>query len=307
MLDLRVAAAPSILARRNLRGRRTNYGAQMFDLTRVRIIVGALLLLAAAALPALAQEDATERELEKYRAMMRDPFANPGLLSVDRGETLWLTPRGPKNGTLEACDLGKGPGKLDGAFAELPRYFEDAGRVMDLEARLVWCMENLQGYDRKQILQTRFSTLERDSDLEALAAFIASRSNGMKFALKLEHPKEKEAYTAGEAIFFRRQGPMDFSCATCHGENGRRIRLQELPNFGDPKQTQAVMGAWPAFRVSQNPPNGALRTMEHRLYDCVWQMRLPQVDYGSDVTVALTTYLAKQAEGGVIEVPSVKR
>lgn len=276
----------------------------MLELIRVWVICVAFFV---AAMPASAQQDATERELEKYRAMMRDPFANPGLLYVDRGEALWKTPRGPKNVSLETCDMGKGPGKLEGAFAELPRYFADAGRVMDMEARLVWCMENIQGFDRKQLIQTRFSTLERDSDLETLAAFVSSRSNGMKIAPRQEHPKEKEAYAAGEALFFRRQGPMDFACATCHGNSGRRIRLQELPDFGDAKQAQAVMGAWPAFRVSQNPPNGALRTMQHRLFDCFWQMRLPQVDYASDATIALTAYLAKRAEGGIIEVPSVKR
>jgi L-cysteine S-thiosulfotransferase len=265
------------------------------------------LLVAAAALPGAAQDNVTERELEKYRAMMKDPFANPGFLYVDRGETLWKTARGPKNVSLETCDLGKGAGKVDGAFAELPRYFADADRVMDLEARLLWCMERIQGLDRKQLVDTRFSTLERTSDLEDLTAFVSNRSNGMPIAPHQEHAKEKEAIAAGEALFFRRQGPMDFACATCHGDNGRRIRLQDLPFFGDKKQAQAVMGAWPAFRVSQNPPNGALRTMQHRLYDCFWQMRLPQVDYGSDATVALTAYLAKQAEGGVIEVPSVKR
>ena len=40
--------------------------------------------------------DATERELEKYRSMLKeDPWSNPGMLDVDRGEELWKTPRGP--------------------------------------------------------------------------------------------------------------------------------------------------------------------------------------------------------------------
>ena len=60
---------------------------------------------------------------------------------------------GPKNVSLEGCDLGKGQGKVDGAFAELPRYFADADRVMDMETRIVWCMETLQGIDRAEILK----------------------------------------------------------------------------------------------------------------------------------------------------------
>src|SRR5688500_7032916 len=44
-----------------------------------------------------AQETDTERAIEHYRQMLKDdPWSNPGLLDVDRGETLWATPRGPK-------------------------------------------------------------------------------------------------------------------------------------------------------------------------------------------------------------------
>src|SRR3954462_6582767 len=103
---------------------------------------------------ALAQDAETEKGLEKYRAMMReDPWSNPGYLDVDRGEALWTTARGPKNVTLQQCDLGKGQGKVDGAFAELPRYFEDAGRVMDVETRILWCMETLQEFNAADLVK----------------------------------------------------------------------------------------------------------------------------------------------------------
>ena len=61
---------------------------------------------------ALAQDAETEKAIEKYRAMLReDPWSNPGFLDADRGEALWTTARGPKNVTLEQCDLGKGPAR----------------------------------------------------------------------------------------------------------------------------------------------------------------------------------------------------
>src|SRR5262245_54642773 len=97
--------------------------------------------------PVRAQHDA-DRAVGKYRQMLKeDPWSNPGLLDADRGEALWKTAAGPHKATLERCDLGKGPGVVDGAFAELPRYFSDAGKVMDLVTRLMWCMERLQGLD----------------------------------------------------------------------------------------------------------------------------------------------------------------
>ncbi len=248
--------------------------------------------------------DATEKEIEKYRAMISDPMANPGFLNVDRGEALWATKRGTKNVSLEGCDLGEGAGKLEGAYAKLPRFFADAGKVLDLEQRLLWCMETVQGFDTKDAIKRRFSGPGVVSDMEDLVGYIANKSNGMKFAMPLAHAKEQEMYAVGEAIFFRRSAVMDFSCATCHAEEGKRIRLQGLPNLAKPgKPSQETMGSWPTYRVSQSQ----MRTMQHRLWDCYRQMRMPPPDYASDGLTALTVYLTKNAEGGEILVPSIKR
>ena len=46
---------------------------------------------------------------------------NPAELFEAKGEALWKQTRGPKNASLEHCDLGKGPGVVKGAFVELPR------------------------------------------------------------------------------------------------------------------------------------------------------------------------------------------
>jgi sulfur-oxidizing protein SoxA len=265
----------------------------------------AVLAIALALIAPAAAIDETEKELEKYRQMLKaDPWSNPGLLDADRGEALWKQQRGPKGASLEQCDLGKGPGKVEGAFAELPRYFKDADRVLDLESRLVWCMETLQGLARAEIVKRPYSKANQaGTELEALATYVAYKSNGAKFAPRLEHAQEKEALALGETLFFRRQGPMDFACATCHGDTGKRIRLQALPYLSKPDEARTVVGEWPAYRVSQ----GTVMTMQHRIADCYWQMRLPLIDYGSDVTVALTMYLVNQAKGGAISAPAIKR
>ena len=248
--------------------------------------------------------DVTEKEIERYRAMISDPFANPAYLNVDRGEALWAAARGAKNISLQTCDLGEGPGNISGAYAKLPRYFKDSDRVMDLEQRLLWCMENIQGLDTRDVVKRRFSGPGVVSDMEDLVAYVANKSNGMKFAASTAHPKEQEMYAVGEAMFYRRSAVMDFSCATCHADDGKRIRLQGLPNLSKPgKNAQDTMGTWPTYRVSQSQ----MRTMQHRLWDCYRQMRMPIPDYGSDGITALTLYLTKQAEGGDILVPSIKR
>ncbi|MGE0627482.1 MAG: sulfur oxidation c-type cytochrome SoxA [Hyphomicrobiaceae bacterium] len=256
--------------------------------------------------PAQAQTDESEKEIEHYRAMINDPFSNPGYLNVDRGEILWKTKRGTKNVSLETCDLGEGSGKLEGAFAKLPRYFKDADKVMDISQRILWCMETIQGLDTKDVIKRKFSPSNRaaNSDMEDLVAFVSNKSNGMKLSLPLSHPKEKEAYLIGEALFYKRAASNDFSCSTCHGEAGRRIRLQGLPQLNKPgKDAQLTQAAWPTYRVSQSQ----VRTVQHRIYDCYRQMRMPRVEFASDGVTALTVYLNKQAEGGEINVPSIKR
>ncbi|RTL61134.1 MAG: sulfur oxidation c-type cytochrome SoxA [Hyphomicrobiales bacterium] len=248
--------------------------------------------------------DQTEKEIEKYREMISDPMANPAYLNVDRGEILWAQKRGSKNVSLETCDLGEGAGKVEGAYARLPRYFADADRVMDLEQRLLWCMDKIQGLDTADVIKRRFSGPGVTSDMEDLVAYIANKSSGMKLSAPVSHPKEQEMYAVGEAMFYRRSSISDFSCATCHSEDGKRIRLQALPNLSVPgKAAQETMGSWPTYRVSQSQT----RTMQHRLWDCYRQMRMPIPDYASDGITALTVYLTKKAEGGEILVPSIKR
>ena len=136
-----------------------------------------------------------------------------------------------------------------------------------------------------------------------MATYVASKSAGMKFAAKLSHPKEQEIAALGENLFFRRSGPFDFACATCHANSGLRIRLQGLPYLADKKEARQVVGEWPAYRVSTTH----VMTMQHRLLDCYWQMRMPQLQLGSDASVALIAYLTGQAEGGEIAAPGLKR
>ena len=98
-------------------------------------------------------------------------------------------------------------------------------------------------------------------------------------------------------------GPFDFSCSTCHAAPGLRIRLQGLPYLENAAEAKKVVGEWPAYRVSSTH----VMTMQHRLLDCYWQMRMPQLQLGSDVSVALIAYLTKNAEGGEIAAPGLKR
>ena len=237
-------------------------------------------------------------EINKYREMLKE--ANPAELLEMQGEEIWQSRRGPNQVTLEKCDFGLGAGALDGAYAQLPRYFPDTGKVQDVESRLVTCMMRLQGLSPAQATQAWYRS---GSDMEALVTYIATKSKGSKINVPARHPKEAQMYAIGEALFFRRAGPLDFSCATCHGQDDKRIRLQELPNLTTKAGAQSSMKDWPAYRVSQ----GSVWTMERRLIDCLRQMRFPDAEFLSDVVIALQVYMQKNASGGVLEAPGIKR
>lgn len=262
-----------------------------------RLIVTTLLASASAA--TFAQKSAADG-IAEYRAMLAD--GNPAELFEAKGEELWKKKRGPKNASLEQCDLGKGPGVVKGAWVELPRYFADTKRVQDLESRLLTCMETLQGLNAAEIAKTPFGKGEQAS-MESLAAWISAESRGAKMNLPQGHAEERHMYELGKRAFFFRGGPLDFSCASCHGEEGKRIRLQDLPNLTKNPGDGIGFAAWPAYRVS----SGELWSMQRRLNDCYRQQRFPYPGYGSEVTIALGVYMGVNAKGAESVAPAIKR
>jgi L-cysteine S-thiosulfotransferase len=262
-----------------------------------KLILAAVLITSV--IPVWAQKTASQ-SIDEYREMLQD--GNPADLFEAKGEDLWKKKRGPKNASLETCDLGKGPGVVKGVFAELPRYFADTGRVQDLESRLLTCMESLQGLNAAEIAKTRFGQGEQNN-VTALATWIAAESKGMKFNLPQSHTQEKIFYEVGKRLFFQRGGPHDFSCASCHGEDGKRIRLQDLPNLTKNPGDGVGFAAWPAYRVS----NGQMWGMQQRLNDCYRQQRFPYPGFGSDATIALGVYLGVNSRGSKSIAPAIKR
>jgi L-cysteine S-thiosulfotransferase len=263
------------------------------------LVLPLLAATAVASAPVLAQKS-TADGIAEYRKMLED--GNPAELFEAKGEALWKQRRGPKNASLEACDLGKGPGVVKGAFVELPRYFADTARVQDLESRLVSCMSMLQGFNAEEIANTPFGRGEQDN-VTALATYVTAASRGLRFNLPQSHAQERRMYEIGKRVFYFRGGPYDFSCASCHGEDGKRMRLQDLPNLTKNPGDGVGFAAWPAYRVS----NGQMWGLQLRLNDCYRQQRFPYPGFGSDATIALGVYMGVNARGAESIAPSIKR
>ena len=175
---------------------------------------------------------------------------------------------------------------MQGVNAVLPRYFADVDRVMDLESRIVHCEVTLQGFTMAELTKRPHSLnqSERQTDGEALVAYVVGQSRGAKVNLPQSHPKERESFLRGEKMFFK-GGPYDFACATCHGVDGQRIRLQDPPNFQKVDNAQRAFTTW--ARVSRArgqcaPCSGACSTASCQ--------RMPEMEFLSQASIDLITY-----------------
>ena len=253
--------------------------------------------------PAAEQKDAATLEFEKFRTQMEQE-GNPAELFEVKGEEFWKTKRGPKNVSLaESCDLGLGIGVVKGAYVQMPRYFVDAGKVMDAERRIVWCMVEKQGFKFGDLAKEPFAKGNYTPEQTSLVTYVAGQSKDMKIAVPLKDPHVKEVYEIGKEVAAYRAGPYDFSCNTCHGADGKRIRMQNLPNLTTAKGSLTAVLGWPGYRMT----GGVMLTPQWRMGDCFRQQRFPQPKYASDTVTALLTYMTANANGNMYKGLGIKR
>jgi len=266
----------------------------------LKTLMGGVALALAVTFSSHAQVD-IRKETQRWQQMIAE--GSPVELFEIQGEEIWRKKQGPKNVSLETCDLGQGAGVVKAAYARLPKYFADADRVMDLETRLLHCMMTLQGRGREEATRRVFGNEDRLSEMELLSAYIVMQSRGVPIAPGTGHAKEREAFELGQKLFFHRAGAWDFSCSSCHGEADKRIRMQYLPVMSQPEGVRKIVATWPAYLVR----NAQFKTMQWRIWDCYRQMRWPEPVFGSEATVALTQYLTVTGQGEPYAGPGTKR
>lgn len=247
------------------------------------------------------QKDATTAEFEKFRDVMEQD--SPAELFEMRGEDIWKSKKGPDGKSMADCDLGLGAGVVEGAYVKMPRYFADVDQVMDAERRVVHCMVKHLGYKEADIRKQPFSNDKVTPDHVSVVTYVAAQSRNLPVNAGHGHPKEKEAYLIGKEIFHYRAGPYDFSCASCHGDDGKRIRMQQLPNLAKPEEAMKSFQGWPGYRMT----GGFMLTQQWRMNDCFRQQRFPEPKYLSDSITALLAYLTVNSNGQTYKGPGIKR
>jgi sulfur-oxidizing protein SoxA len=255
----------------------------------MRSLSGAALTLLAAA--AMAAGVAPEERRSGYdfaspevRAMQDDDTANPGMLWVSQGESLWTKRGGAAALSCQDCH-GDARTSMKGVAARYPAFDAALGRPIDLEQRINICRSERQ----------RAEPLAWESeDLLALTALVANQSRGSPITVN-DSPELKPFSALGDQLFHRREGRMNLSCSQCHDDNwGKRLAGSVIPQ-GHPT-------GYPGYRLEWQ----SLGSLQRRLRECMTGVRAEPYDYGAPEMVALELYLMERARGMTIETPAVR-
>jgi sulfur-oxidizing protein SoxA len=218
------------------------------------------------------------------QAMQDDDLANPGMLAVLDGETLWSQKAGAENRACADCH-GAAADTMKGLAARYPAFDPAGGQPIDLEQRINICRATRQR-------ATPFAWESRE--LLAITAFVARQSRGEPIPDTIDE-RLRPVIAAGREIFERRQGQLDLSCAQCHDDNwGKRLAGNIVPQ-GHPT-------GYPVYRLEWQ----SIGSLQRRLRNCMVGMRAEPYAYGSPEHVALEAYLMWRARGLAIDAPAVR-
>jgi len=238
----------------------------------------------AAEIPLAERKSGYEFMARETRAMQDDDTANPAMLSVLDGETLWQRKDGSAAKSCADCH-GDARTSMKGVAARYPAFDAARGRPIDLEERVNICRT-----DKQQATALAFESKE----LLALAAYVGQQSRGMPIDIA-DDARTRPFLQAGRDMFTERQGQLNLSCAQCHDDNwGQKLAGAPIPQ-GHPT-------GYPIYRLEWQ----TLGSLQRRLRNCLFGMRAISYPYGAAEMVNLELYLMWRARGMPIETPAVR-
>jgi sulfur-oxidizing protein SoxA len=221
----------------------------------------------------------------ELKALEADEFANTGMLWIVGGEQLWVANDGAVGKSCADCH-GDARQSMKGVAARSPAFDPVAGKLLNLELRINSC--------RTRQMQAEPFAYETN-ELLSLTAYIAYQSRGVPIAVDATGAAAPY-FERGQALFTMRQGQLNLSCAQCHVDHaGRRLRGDVI--------SHGVGVGYPVYRIEWQ----GVGSLHRRLRSCSFGVRAVQADYGSDDYVSLELYLAKRAEGLLMDTPAIRK
>jgi L-cysteine S-thiosulfotransferase len=255
------------------------------------IAVAALLIAAGIAAPLLATEIPPAERRSGFsfmtpdtKAIQNDDTANPGMLWVLDGESLWKSKTGAAGKACADCH-DDARASMKGVAARYPAFDRELGHPVNLEQRINLCRTRNQ----------QATPLAYESrDLLALTAFVAQQSRGVAIATDTD-PQLEPFIGKGRDLFMQRQGQLNLGCVNCHDDNwDKRLAGSAI--------TQAHPTGYPLYRLEWQ----SLGSLQRRLRACITGIRAQAYDYGAPELVELELYLMSRARGMPIETPAVR-
>jgi sulfur-oxidizing protein SoxA len=218
------------------------------------------------------------------RAMQDDDTANPGMLWVLEGGTLWARKTGAAGRACADCH-GDARASMKGVAARYPAWDAARKRPVSIEQRINACR-----VERQQAPALPWES----RDLLALTAYVARQSRGLPIEIAIDE-RTRPFLEAGRATWNRRMGQINLACSQCHDDNwGRKLAGNVIP--------QAHPTGYPLYRLEWQ----ALGSLERRLRNCLIGIRAEPYDYGAPELVDLELYLMWRARGMLVETPAVR-
>jgi sulfur-oxidizing protein SoxA len=218
------------------------------------------------------------------QAIQNEDTANPGMLWVLDGETLWKAKAGAAGKACADCHNDAAT-SMRGVAARYPTFDKTRGVLLNLERRINLCRTEHQR-------ATPFAYESRD--LLALTAFVGQQSRGLPIEAGAD-PALESFVTKGRDLFTRRQGQLNLSCANCHDDNwDKRLAGSTV--------TQAHPTGYPLYRLEWQ----SLGSLQRRLRACISGIRAYSYDYGAPELMELELYLVSRARGMPLETPAVR-
>ena len=219
------------------------------------------------------------------QALQADEFANPGL---SQGQALWGRANVSSNSNGKSCASCHGDvaSSMKGVATRYPAVDVASGRLFNLEDRIQKCSTQYLGA----------AAMAPESDaLLGLTLLVAQASKGLPLRVDIGAAAWPH-WQAGAALFSKRQGQLNLSCAQCHDQNfGQRLYTDPL--------SQGQPNGYPVYRLEWQKTG----SLERRLRSCYSGIRAEVPAWGATEMRQLALYLMWRGEGLPVEVPAVRK
>ncbi|HEY7384256.1 MAG TPA: sulfur oxidation c-type cytochrome SoxA [Beijerinckiaceae bacterium] len=262
----------------------SGFGLRAIGLPALLGLLGAAATTLAGEIPPEERRSGFDLMSRETQAAQTDDTANPGMLWVLQGESLWKQAAGAGGRACADCHQDA-RNSMRGVAARYPAFSPVQGRPITLEERINLCRAN-----RQEATPLKWESPE----LVALTTYVGHQSRGQPIAVEADDTN-RPFIDKGRQLFEQRMGQLNLSCAACHDDNwGRRLAGNPVP--------QAHPTGYPLYRLEWQ----SVGSLQRRLRGCMTGIRAEPYDYGSPENAALELYLMYRARGLKLETPAVR-